>query len=159
METRAVARSRLGSVLLAVAAWLLVPGSGPSARAAPPGGEADSVVVVVAAESPVTEMSRLHLADLYLGRTDRFPNGDRAVPIDQVPGSDVREAFYETYLGRSPAEIKSHWSRIIFTGRGRPPRDVPGGEDVKELVAGNPAAIGYIDRSLVDESVRVLEVR
>jgi ABC-type phosphate transport system substrate-binding protein len=118
----------------------------------------DKVVVVVSAESSVTEMPRLHLADLYLGRTSRFPNGEPAEPIDQEPASPARAAFYHTYLGRSPAEIKAHWSKIIFTGRGRPPKDVPTGEDVRELVADNPRAIGYIERRLVDDSVRVVRV-
>lgn len=125
---------------------------------APPAPAADTVVVVVSPENPVTEMPRLHLSDLYMGRTSSFPNGESAEPIDQEPGSRVRQAFYETYLGRSLSEIKAHWSKAVFTGRGRPPRGVDNGEEMKEFLAGNPEAIGYIDRSLVDESVRVVRV-
>lgn len=137
-------------------ALILVPGSG--ARAVQT-STADTVVVVVSADSPVTEISPLHLADLYLGRTTRFPNGEPAEPIDQETTSAARADFYQRYLGRSLAEIKAHWSRLIFTGRGRPPRDVPTGEDVRRLVAENPAAIGYIERRLVDGSVRIVRVR
>lgn len=122
------------------------------------GAADDTVVVVVSAENPLTEISRLHLADLYLGRTTRFQNGDAAEPIDQRSASPVRVAFYKSYLGRSPAQIKAHWSKIVFTGRGRPPRDVPTCAEVKELVAGNVQAIGYIERRKVDRSVRVLRV-
>lgn len=125
---------------------------------APPARAADTVVVVVSPESPVTEMPRLHLSDLYMGRTSSFPDGASAEPIDQEPGSRARRAFYETFLGRTQSEIKAHWSKAVFTGRGRPPRDVDDGEEMKELLAGNPEAIGYIDRSLVDESVRVVRV-
>lgn len=120
---------------------------------------ADSVVVVVAAENPLDEMTRLHLADLYLGRAASFEDGRRAVPIDLAPGTPARTAFYERYLERTPAEIKAHWSRIIFTGRGRPPPDLPSGEAVKRRIAGDPGAIGYLDASLVDESVRVVRIR
>lgn len=119
---------------------------------------ADTVVVVVSSDSPVTEITRLHLADLFLGRTTRFPNGDAAEPIDQGTTSAARADFYGRYLGRSLAEIKAHWSRLIFTGRGRPPRDVPGGEDVRRLVAQNPSAIGYVERRLVDGSLRIVRV-
>lgn len=134
----------------------------PSAGAAPDGPArvaADTVVVVVSPDAPVTEMSRLHLADLYLGRTSRFPGGEPAEPIDQEPGAPTREAFYEGYLGRSRSEIKAHWSKAVFTGRGRPPRDVTDGEAVRDLVAEDPGTIGYIDADLVDESVRVVRVR
>lgn len=119
---------------------------------------ADTVVVVVSSESPLEEISRLHLSDLYLGRTSRFPDGQPAETVDQEPGSRVRRAFYETYLGRSQSEIKAHWSKAVFTGRGRPPPDVEDGQAMKETLAGNPRAIGYIDRSLVDGSVRVVRV-
>lgn len=119
---------------------------------------ADTVVVVVATENPVEEISRFHLSELYLGRRSTFPDGRPAEPIDQEPGSDVRREFYQTYLGRSQSEIKAHWSKAVFTGRGRPPPDVEDGEVMKEALAGNPRAIGYIDRSLVDERVRVVRV-
>lgn len=139
-----------------VLALILTPGS--SAQAVQ-SSAADTVVVVVAAASPVAEISRRHLADLYLGRTTRFPNGEPAEPIDQEKASAARADFYQRYLGRSLAEIKAHWSRLIFTGRGRPPRDVPSGEDVRRLVAENPGAIGYIERRLVDGSVRIIRVQ
>lgn len=149
--------SALSRLLPAFAAVLiLVPGSG--ARAAQSSTAADTVVVVVSVDNPVTEISRLHLADLYLGRTSRFPNGEPAEPIDQHTSSPVRAEFYQRYIGRSPAEIKAHWSRLIFTGRGRPPRDVATGVDVRRLVADNPRAIGYLERRLVNGSVRIVRV-
>jgi ABC-type phosphate transport system substrate-binding protein len=149
-------RSRRILLALAAAAILLCglrAGVGAAATA-----DDDSVVVVVSADSPVNEIPRLHLADLYLGRTTRFPDGESARPIDQEAGSPSRTAFYDTYLGRSQAEIKAHWSKIIFTGRGRPPKAVANDEEVKELVAGDPSAVGYVERRLVDDSVRVVEV-
>jgi ABC-type phosphate transport system substrate-binding protein len=120
--------------------------------------DSDVVVVVVSATSRVTQLSPLHLADLYLGRTNRFPNGEAAEPVDQRSGSKARDVFYERYVGRSAAEIKSHWSRIIFTGRGRPPREERDSAAVKRYLADHPRAIGYIERSRVDDSVRVVRV-
>lgn len=131
----------------------------PSATLYPQTAAPDSVVVVVSAESPIVEMSRLHLADLYLGRTNRFPDGLPAVPIDQRPESPARQVFYEQYLDRTAAEIKAHWSKLIFTGRGRPPQYVASGEAVKERLARDPSAVGYVDVRLVDESLRVVRLR
>lgn len=137
-------------------ASILVPGS--DARAVQTSPAADTVVVVVSSDSPVTEISRLHLADLYLGRATRFPNGEPAEPIDRGTTSAARADFYQRYLGRSLAEIKAHWSRLIFTGRGRPPRDVASGEEMRRLVADDPETIGYLERRLVDRSVRIVRV-
>ena len=119
----------------------------------------EAVVVVVAASSPVREISRLHLADLYLGRTTRFPNGEAAVPIDQRAGTGARAAFLEAYLDRSESQMKSYWSKLIFTGRGRPPRAAADDRAVKQLIAGDPTAIGYLDPGAVDASLRRVRVR
>ncbi|MDO9480507.1 MAG: phosphate ABC transporter substrate-binding protein, partial [Hydrogenophaga sp.] len=56
----------------------------------------------------------------------------------------------------SPAQLKAHWSKIIFTGRGQPPIAVPNSIDVKKYVAANPNSMGYIDSTQLDASVRVL---
>lgn len=150
-----------GPLLTVAAALLLLPASAlrasPSSAASQPA--ADTVVVVVSAESPVVELPRQHLTDLYLGRTSRFPDGRGAAPIDLEPGAPEREEFYERYLGRNQAEIKTHWSRLVFTGRGRPPPDLESGERVRERVADDPSAIGYIDAELVDGSVRIVRIR
>ena len=143
----------LAAAAVVAAAVLGAPGAA-LAAAAP-----EDIVVVVSVENPATEISRLHLVDLYLGRTTRFPNGEAAEPIDQRSGSKARDAFYERYVGRSVAEIKAHWSKIIFTGRGRPPREEPDCAAVKRYVADHPRAIGYIKRSRVDDTVRVVRVR
>lgn len=116
------------------------------------------VVVVVSAENPIAILSRTDLADIYLGRMIRFPNGDRIVPIDQKNTSPAYKEFYTGYLGRSPAQITAHWSKLIFTGRGQPPQAAPGDGATAEIVAGNPHAIGYVDRRLVDDRLRVVQI-
>jgi ABC-type phosphate transport system substrate-binding protein len=121
--------------------------------------DGNDVVVVVAADSPVERLDASDLADLYLGRTSRFPDGTPAVPIDQREGAPARSAFYSSYLGRSAAQMKAHWSTIVFTGRGSPPHDVPDGAAARALIAADPVAIGYLERELVDASLKVVEVR
>jgi ABC-type phosphate transport system substrate-binding protein len=120
-------------------------------------GEGD-VVVVVAAASPITVLDRSELADLFFGRATRFPDGRSAVPVDQREGSQARTDFYTGYLGRSASEIKAHWSKVIFTGRGSPPRAVADTDQLRRLIASDPSYIGYLDRSAVDQSLKVLRI-
>jgi hypothetical protein len=108
------------------------------------------------AKSPVGTLSKSQVADLFLGRTLRFPDGTQAVPIDQEEGSPARDEFYATFTGKSPAQLKAHWSKIIFTGRGKPPKAVSNSLEVRKLIAANPRAVSYIERSAVDSSVKVL---
>lgn len=116
------------------------------------------VVVVVSARSPLTELSSTELHDIYLGRQHRLSSGDPLTPIDQREGTPAREEFYARFLGRSNAQMKAHWSKLIFTGRGHPPRTAANDRAAAELIASAPDAIGYVDRSLVDERLRVVAI-
>jgi ABC-type phosphate transport system substrate-binding protein len=117
---------------------------------------AADVVAVVSANGPVATLSKNQVVDIFLGKASRFPDGRLAVPIDQDEGSAARDEFYATFASKSPAQLKAHWSKIIFTGRGQPPIAVPNSIDVKKHVAATPNSIGYIERTQVDASVREL---
>jgi ABC-type phosphate transport system substrate-binding protein len=115
-------------------------------------------VVVVSAKSTVTTLSKSQVADIFMGKTAHFPDGTQAVPIDQSEGTLARDEFYTRIAGKSAAQMKAYWSKIIFTGRGQPPRAVPSSSETKKLVVANPNAIGYIEPKLVDDTLRVVTV-
>jgi len=104
-----------------------------------------AVIVNLAA----TPLSKEQVADLYLGRSDDF------TPIDQVVGSAIYVEFYKKVTGRDSAQIKAIWSRILFTDRGVAPKQLPNSAAVKKAVAANPKAVGYIEKSAVDASIKV----
>ncbi|HUO43753.1 MAG TPA: phosphate ABC transporter substrate-binding protein [Burkholderiales bacterium] len=120
------------------------------------GAAMGDVVAVVSIKNPTTSLTANQVVDIFLGRTSRFPNGAPAVPIDQAESSRARDEFYARFAGKSTAQMKAYWSKIIFTGRGQPPREAPNSAEVKKLLADNPQAIGYIEKSAVDGSVKVL---
>jgi ABC-type phosphate transport system substrate-binding protein len=117
---------------------------------------AAEVVAVVAAKNPVSTLSKNQVADIFLGKMIRFPDGSEVVPVDQVENSAAREEFYLKFAGKSPAQIKAFWSKIIFTGRGQPPPEVSNDIEVKQFIAKHPDAIGYIEQKRVDDSVKVV---
>jgi len=116
------------------------------------------VVAVVSSKSPITTLSKSQLMDIFLGKRTSFPDGRSVVPIDQTEGSAVRDEFYSRIAGMSPAQVKAFWAKIIFTGRGQPPKTVATSLEAKKLLDANPNTISYIDQSLVDSSVRVVLV-
>jgi ABC-type phosphate transport system substrate-binding protein len=121
-----------------------------------PAGASAEMVAVVSATNPVATLSRSQLADIFLGKLTRFPDGRQIVPVDQVESSAAREEFYREFANKSPAQIKAHWSKVIFTGRGQPPPEVANDIEVKKFISKNPYAIGYIERKRVDDSVKVV---
>ena len=111
------------------------------------GAHAEEIVVIVNTASAT--ISKEQLVDFYLGRSSE------RTPIDQAAGSGIYVEFYRKATGRDTAQIKEIWSRILFTGRGLPPRQLVDSEAVKKAVAADPKAIGYIDKSALDATVKV----
>lgn len=116
------------------------------------------VVVVVSAKSGIATLDVNQVANIFLGKTLTYPNGDEVVPLDQSEGTAVRKEFYAKVTRKSPALLKAHWSKLLFTGRGQPPRELPNGSTLKKAVAENPAFIGYLEKSEIDDSVKVVLV-
>jgi ABC-type phosphate transport system substrate-binding protein len=99
-------------------------------------------------------MSAEQIAGIFLGQAKRLPGGEEVVALDQRVGSSERAQFYQQIAGKTQALLKAHWSKMVFTGRAHPPREVPDSVAVRRLVADNPSMIGYINRSAIDPSVR-----
>jgi ABC-type phosphate transport system substrate-binding protein len=114
------------------------------------------VVAIVGANSSVTELSKGDIADIFLGKTSTLPKGGSVTPIDLPESSALREQFYQAVAGKSAAQVKSYWARMAFTGKGTPPKEGKSIADVKKMVSINAGKIGYIDKSDVDDSVKII---
>ncbi|WP_306393895.1 phosphate ABC transporter substrate-binding protein [Telluria beijingensis] len=114
------------------------------------------LVVVVSSRSQVGPLGADQVAAIFLGHASRFPDGAPALAIDQPLGAPQRDDFYRELTGKTPALLKAHWSKMVFTGRGQPPREAGGDAAVRRLVAENPSMIGYIGRDALDPSVRAV---
>ncbi|MBL4782945.1 MAG: phosphate ABC transporter substrate-binding protein [Porticoccaceae bacterium] len=117
------------------------------------------MVVVVAADSSVSSLTRNEVAKIFLGKTRRFPDGSRAIPLNQSEGNAIRKAFYRQVSGKSAAQVKAHWAKLIFTGRGQPPKETSNDDKVKRLLNKNTVNIAYIDLASVDDSVKVVPLK
>lgn len=113
------------------------------------------VVVIVSADSTIEQLNKGDVSDIFLAKKSAFPNGASAVPVDQVENSADRESFHEMVTGMSGRQLKSYWSKLVFSGKGEPPKEVSDAEIVSE-VAADPSKIGYVDSSRVTDSVRVV---
>jgi len=114
------------------------------------------VAVIVSAGNANNALDQDTIARIFLGKVSSFPDGSQAIPVDQNEGSASREAFSDKVLGKSSSQLKAYWSRLIFTGKGTPPKESGSDADIKALVAKNPNLIGYVDTSVVDDSVKIV---
>ena len=108
------------------------------------------VVVVVNPKAAESTLGKEQVAQFFLGRSTAM------TPIDQPDGTPLRAEFYKKVTDKDTSQIKALWSKLVFTGKATMPKEVADNAAVKAAVAANPKAIGYIDKSAVDATVKVV---
>jgi ABC-type phosphate transport system substrate-binding protein len=111
---------------------------------------AEPLVVVVNAKSNASPMSNEQAAQFFLGRSTSM------TPVDQSESSTIRAEFYKKLADKEASQVKAIWTKIVFTGKGTLPKDYPSSAEVKKAIAVDSNAIGYIEKSAVDSSVKVV---
>lgn len=77
-------------------------------------------------------------------------------PVDQADASVIKAEFYKKIAGKDTAQVKAIWTKLVFTGKATAPKSVANSAEVKREVAADPNAIGYIEKSALDDSVRAV---
>ena len=108
------------------------------------------VVVVVNPKAAEASMTKEQVAQFFLGKSSSM------TPIDQSDAAPVRAEFYKKVADKDAAQAKALWSKLVFTGKATMPKEVADNAAVKAAVAANPKAIGYIEKSAVDATVKVV---
>ncbi len=94
---------------------------------------------------------------LFLGKLKTFEHGAKAMVINLKFGHDVRTEFEQKILKKTSSQIKAYWSKRIFSGKGKPPKEVAAEHDIISLVAKNVDAIAYVEASSVTDAVKVIK--
>ena len=132
-------KKNIGTMLLAVG---LIMSSTPVLAA--------ELVVIVNPKNPATRMFSEQAAQFFLGKSSVFK------PVDYEDGVGIRNDFYSKVLQKDAAQVKAIWSKLVFTGKGTAPKEFKTAAEVKKAVAADPSAIGYIEKSAVDDTVKVI---
>lgn len=115
---------------------------------------ADVAVIVHPSNANVLDGGEVNR--IFIGKAKSFPDGSQAVPISQVESSAATGEFNQKVLKKSASQLKAYWSKLIFTGKGAPPKEVATDAEVIALVSTNPNLIGYVDAGSADGSVKVV---
>jgi hypothetical protein len=106
--------------------------------------------VVVIGNLTAPTMSKDEVTQFFLGKSQAMK------PLDRLNSEPIKAQFYQKLSGQDLSQVKATWSRLVFTGKASPPKELPDAAAVKRAVAADPKAIGYIDKSEVDSTVKVL---
>lgn len=101
-------------------------------------------IMVVANTSQQIELTRQEVRKLFMGTG--FVNDMDAVVLP--PNSPTRVVFNTKVIGLTESRIQSYWAQMRFTGRGRPPTQIPDINALLDYLSNNEGAVGYLPESI-----------
>ena len=113
-------------------------------------------VIVVVNKDNASALTNSDIKRIFLGKMKSYPSGGTILAVNHSANSDTRKTFDKAALGKSASQIKAYWSKLVFSGKGNPPKELPSDAEVIKLVSQNPAVIGYIDSASTSDSVKVV---
>jgi ABC-type phosphate transport system substrate-binding protein len=117
---------------------------------------AQAEIAVVVHPSNASALDSSAISRIFLGKLKSFDGGGQAVPINQESSMPATDEFNSKVLNKSGSQLKSYWSKLVFTGKGTPPKVVANDAEVISLISANPNLIGYIDATAVTGTVKVI---
>jgi len=118
---------------------------------------ADFVVIVNPANT-ATSISNAELKRLYTGKMAQF-GGQKAVPINLADSDPLFSSFVSTVTKMSGPEYKQFWVDAQIKGEGTAPMVQRNAAAAKMIVATIPGAIAYVDASVVDATVKKIDLK
>ncbi len=92
---------------------------------------------------------------LYTLEIKSWPDGSRAILYELSVDSE-RDEFCMTYTGKSADMIDSILAKAVFVGRSKPRKIFKSDAEIMGEVAKEKDAVGYVNESSLNNSVRVV---
>jgi ABC-type phosphate transport system substrate-binding protein len=117
----------------------------------------DEIDVVVNKANPISDLALADARKIFMGDKETWPNGKRITIVMLAQGQPERAIVLREIYKMSEDDYGKYFMQAAFTGKvAAPPKDASSAADVKQIVAGNPGAVGYVKSSDVDDSVKVV---
>lgn len=117
---------------------------------------AADIVVIANKNIPARELSKLQIKNIFLSKI-KTVESTRVRPV-MLRKNDITDQFLKDAVGKSPSQFSNYYKKMIFTGRGKPPKKADSEEDMLLYVSSTSGAIGYISRENVTDDVQIVQV-
>ncbi|KAB7887155.1 hypothetical protein [Poseidonibacter ostreae] len=120
---------------------------------------ASSLAVIVSKDSSIENISKKELSKIFLSKTKKLPNGDKSLTLEYI-NKKYQSEFYKIVCNKNEKQLKKYWAKMIFTGRGQPPKKLKSIEELISFVQNNKNAISYIPTSHMNDNLKIImEIR
>lgn len=108
----------------------------------------DAIAIIVHPKNPIQDLSLVKVRGVFSGKIKNWKelggNDNPIVLVTREEGSGTREAFQKLVMGKEEISLES----LVQDSNGA----------IRQVVAGDPNAIGYISLGLVNEKVKALKI-
>ena len=122
--------------------------------------QAEAISVIVSSQSKLSpgSVKQKDIRNVFLRKTSKL-KGVVVEPVAQSRTRSIALLFNQGVLEKSSDQTRAYWSRMMFSGKASPPPELEDDQAVKLHVASNEAAISYIKKSMLDDTVKsILDV-
>ncbi len=114
--------------------------------------------VVLIANPDVQEgsLSQKDVQQIFLAKKKSLAGG--SVKIATQKNKGVHAEFLESYVKKTPSQFSSYYKKLVFTGKGKPPKAVSDDAAMLSYVASTSGALGYVSDGAANDKVKVIPV-
>ena len=122
-------------------------------------GTASFAGVVLVANPDVQEgsLSQKDVQQIFLAKKKSLAGG--SVKIATQKNKAVHADFLESYVKKTPSQFSSYYKKLVFTGKGKPPKAVADDAAMLSYVSGTSGALGYVSDGAANDTVKVIPVK
>jgi ABC-type phosphate transport system substrate-binding protein len=116
------------------------------------------LAIVVAKDSPLSDLSIHDLKNIYMGDRISAPGGKQLIPIGLRAGSPERAAFEQSVIGMASDRLSKYWIDRKIRGQSGPPKSVDTAELLQLVVTKLDGGIGYVSAGAVSNGVKIVRI-
>jgi ABC-type phosphate transport system substrate-binding protein len=118
--------------------------------------KAQSADIIVNNDVAATSLDKAALKDILIGKTTYWPGG-QAITI--VVLADKTDAALQDITGMSASQFKTHWQRLVFSGRGQQPKQFDDEAKLLAQVASSKGAIALVPAGTDIKGAKKIELK
>lgn len=117
----------------------------------------DEVDIIVNKANTVDDLPLADAKKVFMGDKSTWPSGKRVTILMLAPGLPERAVLLREIYKMPEDQLGQYFVQAAFAGKvAAPPKDVATAAQMKQAVAANPGAIGYVKKEDVDDTVKVV---
>ena len=113
------------------------------------------ILVVVGKASPIENINERDVSNIFLAKTNHLADGSLITPL-KLSDQNYESNFYHKISGKTPSQLSSYWTTLIFTGKGKPPKEFNDKKKLVEELTKNPSAIAYLPAEQLSDQMKVI---